>query len=217
VAEIVEIVEHEIHIFLLLALQVMDNSLILVHLDPDVRVGLPRYGSRLDETSRLLVHVVASLRGGDVMSNVCVEALLSSAHGLVVEFAALLLELIITDVKCVSAKAVVAHPHLILLTIQMIEHLVIVLVVIVDAGVVYLLQVGTVWFHHVQAVVSLVVTVPVGSIVLVSIYLILRRLPTSTIVIEHRILRSPRIIADLHLSAVLESQVLLSLPIVLRV
>lgn len=101
----------------------------------------------------------------------------------------------------------------------MLHHLVIILVIIVHARVIVnLLQVvGTIRFNHIQTVVSLVVTIPVGSIVLVCIYLILLRLRTSTIIIEHGILSRARIIANLHLPAVLKRQVLLPLPIVLGV
>jgi hypothetical protein len=39
--EIVEIVKHQVHVLLFLTLQVVNNPLILVHLDPDVCICLP--------------------------------------------------------------------------------------------------------------------------------------------------------------------------------
>ena len=60
-AEIVEVVEHQVHVLLLFALQVMDDSLVLVHFDTNVSIGLPGYGSRLDEVASLLIHVIAAL------------------------------------------------------------------------------------------------------------------------------------------------------------
>jgi len=116
-AEIVEVVEHEVHVLLLLALQMVDDSLIFVHLDSDVCVSLAGNGSRFDKTSCLLVHVVATMGGRIIGSLVGVQSLLSPAHGLVVEFTALFLKLVIAHVKGVSSEAVVAHPHLILLSI----------------------------------------------------------------------------------------------------
>lgn len=41
VVEVVEVVEHEVHVFLFLALQVVDDSLVLVHLNSDMGVCLP--------------------------------------------------------------------------------------------------------------------------------------------------------------------------------
>lgn len=40
VIEIIEIVKHEVHVLLLLPLQMVYNSLVLVHLYPDVGIGL---------------------------------------------------------------------------------------------------------------------------------------------------------------------------------
>lgn len=66
-----------------------------------------------------------------------IQALLPSAHGLIVELSALLLKLVITDIESIASQTVItiAHPHLILLlSVQVVNHLVVVLVVIVDAG-----------------------------------------------------------------------------------
>lgn len=132
VAEVVEVVEHEIHILLFFTLQVVDDSLILVHFDADVGVSLPRNCPWLNKASCLLVHVVASLCSRHIMPHIRVQPLLPPAHRLIIEFAALFLQLVVADVECVSAEAVVAHSHLILLSIQMIEHLIVVLVVIIN-------------------------------------------------------------------------------------
>lgn len=59
--KIVEVVKHQVHILLLLTLKVMDDALVLVHLDSDVRVSLSGDCSRLDEVASLLIHVVAAL------------------------------------------------------------------------------------------------------------------------------------------------------------
>lgn len=58
--EVVEVVEHEIHVFLFLSLEVVDDALVFVHFNSDVSIRLPRYGSGLHEV--VFVHVVASLR-----------------------------------------------------------------------------------------------------------------------------------------------------------
>ena len=217
-AEIVEVVKHQVHVLLLLTLQVVDYSLILMDLDPDVRVRLPGYGPGFDEAARLLVHIVAALRSGDVVPDIRVQPLLPPPHRLVVELATLLLQLVVAHVERVAAEAVVAHPHLILLSVQMVEHLVVVLVIIINAGIIDLLHVVAIRLDNVQTVVSLVVTIPVRSVVLVCVYLILLRLPASTIIIEHRVLRSARIVAThFHLSRILERQILLPLPVVTRV
>lgn len=109
-----------------------------------------------------------------------IEALLPSAHRLIVELSALLLQLVITNIESISAQAMisVAHSHLILLlAVQMVHHLVVVLVVIIDAGAA---RVRTICirivivrrFSNVHTIVSLVVTVPIQSVVLICIYLI---------------------------------------------
>ena len=67
------------------------------------------------------------------MANICIQPLLSATHGLIVELTTLLLKLIITHIKRVASQAVVAHPHLVLLPIQVINNLIIVLVIIVDS------------------------------------------------------------------------------------
>jgi len=103
----------------------------------------------------------------------------------------------------------VAHPHLVLLTVQVVKHLVVgVLMVIVNTrltNIVVLVQ-GS-WFHYIEAIISLVITVTVGCIVLVCIYLILLRLPSSCIVKHCAILARWVIVVDathFKLSRVLE-------------
>lgn len=103
VAEVVEVVEHEVHVFLLLALQVVDYALVFVDLDPDVGICLPRNGSGFYEAASFLVHVVAALSRRNIEASVSVEPLLPATHGLVVEFSTLFLKLVVADIKSVSS------------------------------------------------------------------------------------------------------------------
>ena len=60
--EIIEIVEHKIHIFLLFTLKVMNNSMVFMNFDSYMGVCLPRYSSRLNELALLMViQIVVSL------------------------------------------------------------------------------------------------------------------------------------------------------------
>ena len=197
----------------------MNDSLVFVYFDPNMGISLPRYSSRFYEAAWFLIHIVAPLCSRDIVSNICVQPFLSPSHRLIVEFARLFLKLVITDIESISPKTVIAHPNLILLTIQMINHLIIVLVVIVNTSVVVgLLQVvPSWWLHNIQTIISLVLTISVGSVILVSVYLILLLLPTPTIIIEHRVLSSAGVIVHLYLSRVLKRQILLALAIILRV
>lgn len=122
----------------------------------------------------------------------------------------------------------VAHPHLVLLPIQVINNLIIVLVIIVDACSVDIggdLNIVVGWLAYVQAVVSLVVPIAIRCVVLIGIqmlrvatWMLLWWLCTNTgtasIVVEHR----QRVVlaiacTHLYLSRVLESQVFLPLPL----
>lgn len=67
------------------------------------------------------------------MANIGIKPFLAATHGLIVKLATLLLKLIIANIKSVASKAVVAHSDLVLLTIQVINHLVIVLMIIVHS------------------------------------------------------------------------------------
>lgn len=79
IIEIVEIIEHEVHVLLLVVLQMMNNALVLVNFDANMRISLTRDGARLDETSvrtglsfmhlLCVVHVVAALSGRHVAHN----------------------------------------------------------------------------------------------------------------------------------------------------
>lgn len=69
------------------------------------------------------------------MTTISVETLLPPTHRLIIEFSTLFLKLVVTHIKRVPSQAMVTHPHLILLTIQVVEHLVVsVLVVVIDTG-----------------------------------------------------------------------------------
>lgn len=54
-SELIEVVKHEIHVLLLILLQVMDDSLILVHFNSDVCISLATYGAWLHEIDRLVL------------------------------------------------------------------------------------------------------------------------------------------------------------------
>lgn len=100
IIEIVEVVEHEVHVFLLVMLQMMYDALILVHLNAYVSVSLARYGAWLYESGvrpilvlvRVLTagsgllcvaHIVAALRRRHVAHDAVaavVQLLLTSTH-----------------------------------------------------------------------------------------------------------------------------------------
>ena len=62
VAEIVEIIEHQVHIFLFVLLEVVNYSLVFVNFDPDVSISLPRYSTRFHKVCTLiLIQIIAVL------------------------------------------------------------------------------------------------------------------------------------------------------------
>ena len=79
-AEIVEVIKHQIHILLFLTLQMMDDSLIFMNLDSNVRVCLPRNSPRLYKTASLLIHIIAALCCRNIVSDIGIQSLLSSSH-----------------------------------------------------------------------------------------------------------------------------------------
>lgn len=85
--------------------------MILVHLDPYMSICLPRNCPRLDKVARLLIHIIATLSRRHIMLAIRIQAFLPPTHRLIVELAALLLELIVADVESVAAEAVVAVAH----------------------------------------------------------------------------------------------------------
>ena len=129
IIEVVEVIEHEVHVLLLVMLQMVYDALILVYLNSYVRISLARDGARLYEaavwpilvlmrklpaSSWLLLcvaHVIATLScrhiAHDAVAAV-VQLLLTTTHGLVVKLARLLLQLVVADVECVTTEAVVA-------------------------------------------------------------------------------------------------------------
>lgn len=123
VVKVIEVIKHEVHIFLLFSLQVVYDSLILVDFDSYVSISLTRDGSRLDEVARLiLIHVVATLGCRHIRhhymlalcgSRTTVDFLLSPSHRLIVKLSTLFLQLIITDIEGVSAQTVVTHSQII--------------------------------------------------------------------------------------------------------
>ena len=223
-AEIIEIVEHQVHIFLFLTLQMVNDSLVLVDFDPNVRICLSRNRSRLYKTSCFLVHIVATLSSRNIMTNVCIKSLLSSTHGLVIKLTTLLLKLVIAYIESITSKTMITHSHLVWLAIEMVKHLVIILVIVVDAGaskIVSQLNVVSTWLAHVQAVISLIISVSIGSVILVGVQvswvasclMLLWGLSddTSTIIIEHCQGVVLCVTTHLYLTWVLKGQVLLTL------
>lgn len=121
VVEVVEVIEHQIHVFLLLPLQVVNDPLVFMNLNSDMGVCLSGNRPGFDEIGRIvLIHVVTPLGRGHLRhhdwgsASCCIQLLLSPSNRLVVEVSALLLKLIIAHTKCISAKAIVAHAHIIL-------------------------------------------------------------------------------------------------------
>lgn len=80
----------------------MDDPLVLVNFNSDMSISLPGYCSWFNKTSGFLVHVVAALSSGDIMRHIGIKSLLSSTHGLIVKLSALLLKLIVADIKSVA-------------------------------------------------------------------------------------------------------------------
>ena len=124
IIKVIEIVEHQVHVFLFFTLQVVDDTLVFVNFDSNVGVSLSGYSSRLNELPlRILVHVITPL-GSWYISNhmwsslhilnwTTIKLLGSSTHRLVIEFSALLLKLVITYIEGVSTKAMITHSHLV--------------------------------------------------------------------------------------------------------
>lgn len=48
IIKIIKVIKHQIHVFLLFFLQVMDDALIFVDFNSDMSISLPRYGSWFD-------------------------------------------------------------------------------------------------------------------------------------------------------------------------
>ena len=44
------------------------------------------------------------------------------------------MQLIVTNIECVTSEAMITHSHLILLSVQMVDHIVVVLVVIINTS-----------------------------------------------------------------------------------
>jgi hypothetical protein len=108
------------------------------------------------------------------MTHISVQPLLAATHGLIIKLTTLLLKLIITNVKSVASEAVVTHSDLVLLAIQVINHLIIVLVIVVNASSIDVgrdLNVIVIvsLLADVQAVVSLVVPIAIGCVILISV------------------------------------------------
>lgn len=59
VVEVVEVVEHQVHVLFLFILQVVNDPLVFVYFNSDVGVWLSRYSSGFDEV--VMIHCVASL------------------------------------------------------------------------------------------------------------------------------------------------------------
>lgn len=127
IIKVIKIIEHQVHVLLFFTLKVVDNALVFVDFDPDMSISLARDSSRLYKVGLRLffLHVVIALASIRCLllslmltwlHRICrtsIELLLTSAHGLIVEFSTLFLKLIVTDVESVSSKAMIAHSHLV--------------------------------------------------------------------------------------------------------
>lgn len=74
VVKIVEVIKHEIHIFGLLTLKMVNDPLVFMHFYSNVSISLSRYSPWLDEVTwsqgvgilLIGVHIVTTLSGGDI-------------------------------------------------------------------------------------------------------------------------------------------------------
>ena len=118
IVEVIKVVEHQIHVLALLILKVVDNSLVLLHLYPDMGVSLPRDSPWFDEIAarslflgQLILHVVSALSRRDILNHpiwsVINIILLSPVHRLVIEIPRLLVQLVIRDVEGIPPEAMV--------------------------------------------------------------------------------------------------------------
>jgi len=105
--KIVEIVKHEVHIFLLFTLQMMYDSLVFMHLDTNVSICLSRNGSGFYEICllQLIIHLILN-------RSLIKQLFLSSTYALICKVSVLFLKLIFRNIKSISTQAVISHPHL---------------------------------------------------------------------------------------------------------
>ena len=90
--ELVEVVEHEVHIFLFFALEVMNDSLILVNFYSDVSISLSWDCSWLNKIAWLVIMIVSLCCWNfHVSSSIVQWSSVSSAHRLIIKFSALFL------------------------------------------------------------------------------------------------------------------------------
>ena len=117
----------------------MDDTLVLVNFDSNVGVSLSGNSSRLNELPlRILVHVITPLGSWNVSNHVwsslhildwtTIELLGSSTHGLVIEFPALFLQLIVAYVEGIPTQAVISHSHLVSASSKLKARMVLVLI-----------------------------------------------------------------------------------------
>lgn len=102
----------------------VNDSLIFMNFDSYVSISLTGDGSGFDKVALVLIHVVATLGSRNVRHHLVLTLtgsrstvdlfFLSPSHRLIVKLSTLFLQLIVTDIKCISAKAVVTHPQLLI-------------------------------------------------------------------------------------------------------
>ena len=132
VTKSIKIVEHKIHIFLFVFLKMMNNPLVFMNLNSDVRISLPRNSSWFYKIGWLiLIQIITTLHCRNflhrlniyllmlllmhLLSRSAIYRFLSTTHWFIIELSTLFLKLIITNVKGISAHTMITHPHLILL------------------------------------------------------------------------------------------------------
>ena len=102
----------------------VNDSLVLVNFDSNVGIGLSGNSSWFYELPlRILIDIITTLRGINIWTIVLPWNLLLSltiiylfrapTHRLIIEFTALLLQLIIAHIKRIPAQTMISHSHLI--------------------------------------------------------------------------------------------------------
>lgn len=130
VVEIVEVIKHEIHIFGLLTLKMVNDPLVFVHFYSNVSISLSRYSPWLDEVTRsqgiwilliiICIHIVTTLGCWNITLMmislpvlVIVLQFLATPNRLIVEVFRLLLKLVIRHVEGIAPHRIVPISHLV--------------------------------------------------------------------------------------------------------
>lgn len=109
IIEVVEVVEHEVHVFLFLLLKMVDDSFVFVNFNANVRISLPWNCSWLDKL--VIIHMVVALSSWNFghhphRTNSVKRLFLLASDWVVVELSALFLKLILAYVEGVPTDRV---------------------------------------------------------------------------------------------------------------